>query len=416
MLFVTWYCCRKALQEEPAELIRPKAPDAGKKILLEYLPFWSKISFLNKVTIRNIFRYRQRLAMMLVGIGGCTALLVTGFGLRDSIVNVVDYQFQEVTTYDMTVYFSDGQTAEEQADFISDLSEDAENVMFYHQSSMDLDFDGKTREIYLIAAGEEITDFIDLHKGQEKIPVPGVNEVVISVGAAETVGIRVGDTVFMRNADLKTLELTVSGIYDNHVENYAIIHPDTFVSQWGEPAQEQMAFVKVGQGQDTYGLSAEIVGFSDVMNVSVSEDFANMVGNMMDALDLVVWVIVFCAGALAVIVLYNLTNINITERIREIATIKVLGFNAKETAMYVFKENLALTVIGSGLGLGLGYLLLLFVMSQIHIDIVYFKALVMPLSYVISIVLTILSACVVCFIFYFKLDKINMAEALKSVE
>lgn len=416
MLLVTWYCCRKALQEEPAELIRPKAPDPGKKIFLEYMPFWGRISFLNKVTIRNIFRYRQRLAMMLVGIGGCTALLVTGFGLRDSIVNVVDYQFQEVTTYDMTVYFSDGQTAEEQADFISDLSEDAENVMFYHQSSMDLDFDGKTREIYLIAAGEGITDFIDLHKGQEKIPVPGVNEVVISVGAAETVGIRVGDTVFMRNADLKTLELTVSGIYDNHVENYAIIHPDTFVSQWGELAQEQMAFVKVAEGQDTYGLSAEIAGFSDVMNVSVSEDFANMVGNMMDALDLVVWVIVFCAGALAVIVLYNLTNINITERIREIATIKVLGFNAKETAMYVFKENLALTVIGSGLGLGLGYLLLLFVMSQIHIDIVYFKALVMPLSYVISIVLTIFSACVVCFIFYFKLDKINMAEALKSVE
>ena len=141
-----------------------------------------------------------------------------------------------------------------------------------------------------------------------------------------------------------------------------------------------------------------------------------MVGSMMTALDNVVWVIVFCAGALAAIVLYNLTNININERIREIATIKVLGFNARETAMYVFKENLALTVIGSVLGLGLGYLMLLFVMSQIRIDMVYFKALVMPMSYVISVIMTILSACIVCFIFYFKLDKINMAEALKSVE
>ena len=416
MLLVTWYCCRKALQEEPAELIRPKAPDAGKKIFMEYLPFWGRISFLNKVTIRNIFRYRQRLAMMLVGIGGCTALLVTGFGLRDSIVNVVDYQFQEVTTYDMSVYFSDGQNQSEQADFISDLKEDAENVMFYHQSSVDMTFDGKVREIYLIAAGEGVTDFIDLHKDEETIPVPGLNEVVISVGAAEGMGIHVGDTVTMRNADLQTLELTVSGIYDNHVYNYAIIHPDTIEEQWGEPAALQMAFVKVGEGQDAHALSAKITGFSDVMNVSVSEDLAGMVSNMMEALDLVVWVIVFCAGALAVIVLYNLTNININERIREIATIKVLGFNAKETAMYVFKENLSLSAIGSVVGLGLGYLLLLFVMSQIRIDMVYFKALVMPVSYVISVVLTMLSACVVDFIFYFKLDKINMAEALKSVE
>ena len=416
MLLVTWYCCRKALQEEPAELIRPKAPDAGKKILMEYLPFWPKISFLNKVTIRNIFRYRQRLAMMMVGIGGCTALLVTGFGLRDSIVNVVDYQFQDVTTYDMSVYFSSGQTPEEQADFISDLSGETENILFYHQSSVDLDFDGKTREIYLIAAGEGITDFIDLHKGDEKIPVPGINEVVLSVGAAEGMGIDVGDTIRMRNADLQTLELTVSGIYDNHVYNYAIIHPDTMAQQWGEEVELQMAFVKIGENQDSYALSAEISGFSDVMNVSVSDDLASMVSNMMEALDLVVWVVVFCAGALAAIVLYNLTNININERIREIATIKVLGFNAKETAMYVFKENLALTVIGSVLGLGLGYLLLLFVMSQIRIDMVYFKALVMPLSYGLSIALTIVSACIVCFIFYFKLDKVNMAEALKSVE
>ena len=416
MLLVTWYCCRKALKEEPAELIRPKAPDAGKKILLEYLPFWKHISFLNKVTIRNIFRYRQRLAMMLVGIGGCTALLVTGFGLRDSIVNVVDYQFQEVTTYDMSVYFSEGQTAEQQADFIKDVAFGSENTMFYHQSSVDLEFDGRTREIYLIAAGEGVTDFIDLHEDETAIPYPGINEVVISVGAAEGMGMEVGDVIHMRNADLETLELTICGIYDNHVYNYAIIHPDTVTEQWGEPAPEQMAFIKVKEGQDAHQLSADITGMSGVMNVSVSEDLADMVGNMMEALDLVVWVIVFCAGALAVIVLYNLTNININERIREIATIKVLGFNAKETAMYVFKENLSLSAIGSAVGLGLGYLLLLFVMSQIRIDMVYFKALVMPVSYVISIVLTMLSACVVDFIFYFKLDKINMAEALKSVE
>jgi len=416
MLLVTWYCCRKTLKEEPAELIRPKAPDAGKKILMERLPFWHKISFLNKVTIRNIFRYRQRLAMMMVGIGGCTALLVTGYGLRDSIVNVVDYQFEEVTTYDMTVYFRDGQTPEEQAEFIQDVAFGAENVAFYHQSSIDLDHENRVKEIYLIAGNEKITEFIDLHCGENAISLPGQDEVVLSVGVAEALGINVGDSITMRNADMQELNVKVSGIYDNHVYNYAIVIPETLENQWDSLPEEQMAFVTAKEEQDVFALSAEISGFHDVMNVSVSEDLAEMVGNMMDALDLVVWVIVFCAGLLAAIVLYNLTNININERIREIATIKVLGFNAKETGAYVFKENLSLTVFGSILGLGLGYLLLLFVMSQIKIDMVWFKALVMPMSYVISIALTILSACVVDFIFYFKLDKINMAEALKSVE
>ena len=416
MLLVTWYCCKRTLAEAPAELIRPKAPDPGKKIMLEYLPIWRKISFLNKVTIRNIFRYRQRLAMMMVGIGGCTALLLTGFGLRDSIVNVVNYQFEEVTTYDMSVYFSENQTEEEQAEFLEDVSSYAENAMFYHQSSIDLNFDNHTKKIYLIASGHGLEDFIDMHTGDEKIPLPGVNEVVLSVGVSEALGINVGDQVQLRNADLQIMDLTVSGIYDNHVENYAIIIPETIEAQWNESSEMQMAFVKLRDGDSAHAASTEISALLDVMNVSVSEDMADMVGGMMDALDLVIWVIVFCAGLLAAIVLYNLTNININERIREIATIKVLGFNAGETGAYVFKENLSLSLIGSVVGLGLGYALLLFVMSQIKIDMVWFKAIAKPISYVISVVLTMAAACIVDFVFYFKLDKINMAEALKSVE
>jgi len=416
MLFVTWYCCRKALQEVPAELIRPKAPDAGKKILMEYLPFWHRISFLNKVTIRNIFRYRQRLAMMMVGIGGCTALLLTGFGLRDSIVNVVDYQFQEVTTYDLQVYFTGNQSEGDRYKFEGQLNGYAENVMFYHQESIEVEGESQTKEIYLMAGDEKIQEFIDFHKGEQQLPMPGINEVMLSVGVCEALDIRVGDRVTMRNADMQRLELTVSGIYDNHVNNYAIILPETIEAQWGYMPEIQMALVKAAEGQDDYSLSAMITDMDGVMNVAVSQDFADMVGSMMDALDLVVWVIVFCAGLLAAIVLYNLTNINITERIREIATIKVLGFNASETAAYVFKENLSLTAIGSVFGLGLGYLLLLFVMDQIKIDLVWFKALIMPASYGWSILLTMLSACIVDFVFYFKLDKINMAEALKSVE
>ena len=416
MLLVTWYCCRRTLMEEPAELIRPKAPEAGKKIFMEYLPFWHKISFLNKVTIRNIFRYRQRFAMMLVGIGGCTALLLTGFGLRDSIVNVVDYQFENVTVFDMTVYFSEAQTEEQQDRFRKLTKDCADNVMFFNQPSVELEHETQVKEIYLMTAGKKIEEFLNFKKGEEQLPMPGVNEVLLTVGVSENMGIKVGDQITMRNADMEVLELTVSGIYDNHVNNYAVIIPETVKAQWNRTPEQQMALVQVGEGQDVYDASTTITGLSDVLNVSISQDLADLVGSMMDALDLVVWVIVFCAGLLAVIVLYNLTNININERIREIATIKVLGFNASETAAYVFKENVSLTVIGAVFGLGLGYLLLVFVMQQIKIDMVWFKAMIMLPSYIWSVVLTMLSALVVNFVFYFKLDKINMAEALKSVE
>ena len=229
-------------------------------------------------------------------------------------------------------------------------------------------------------------------------------------------GLEVGDAVTMRNADMQRLNVTISGIYENHVDNFAIIVPQTIESQWGYLPDEQMALVMVAEDRDAHTLSALITGMDTVMNVTISEDMADMVANMMEALDLVIIVVVFCAGLLAATVLYNLTNINITERIREIATIKVLGFNSSESAAYVFKENLSLTAIGSIFGIGLGYLLLQFVMMQIKIDMVWFKALVMPISYVWSVGLTMLAACIVDFIFYFKLEKINMAEALKSVE
>ena len=416
MLFVTWYCCHKTLEEEPANLIRPKSPDAGKKIFLEIFPFWKKISFLNKVTIRNIFRYRQRLAMMLVGIGGCTALLVTGFGLKDSIVNIMDYQFQNITHYDLSVYFREENTELQEAEFLDAVGSEGVETMFFHQSNVEIDFDNQVKDIYMISAGEQLTDFITMRRKEQEVNMPGIDEALLSVGVAEAMGIRQGDTIVLRNTEMQTMELTVSGIYDNHVYNYVIVLPETIEAGWGELPEKQMAFVKTGEAVNNYTVSARISGLGNVMNVSVSEDVANMVRGMMDALDLVVMVVILCAGLLAVTVLYNLTNININERIREIATIKVLGFNYSETAAYVFKENMALTVAGSILGLVFGKLLLIFVMSQIKIDMVWFKAVAKPTSFIWAISLTLLSAIAVNLIFARKLETINMAEALKSVE
>jgi putative ABC transport system permease protein len=194
------------------------------------------------------------------------------------------------------------------------------------------------------------------------------------------------------------------------------MRPQTVEAQWGETPEDQMAFVQLKDGKDAHSAYSVISEMDNVLNVSVSEDLAKQVCSMLDALDMVVVTIVICAGLLAVIVLYNLTNISITERIREIATIKVLGFNSKETAAYVFKENLLLTGMGTVIGLLGGILLLEFVMSQIKVDFVWMYANLRPISYVWAVLLTGLSAVFVDFVLYFKLEKINMAEALKSVE
>ena len=413
-LLVTWYCCRRELRDVPAELIRPKPPVSGKQILLEKLPFWKNLKFLNKVAIRNIFRYRQRLAMMLLGIGGCTALLVTGFGIGDSVSDIVSYQFETVTLYDIGVTFEEALDEEGQAEFLAATPE--QEVLFCYQGGIDVDFDNSVKNVNFLALDGSLDGFMDLHKGDSPIPMPGENEVLISIGTATAMGIEVGDTVTLRNSDLEELDLTVSGVFDNNVYNYAIVSGDTLRGQWGRSPELQTAFVLANEGQEVHELGAQLAACEGVLTLTINQDTADTVGNMMSALDAVILVVVVCAGALAGIVLYNLTNINIQERIREIATIKVLGFNAGETASYVFKENLTLTVVGTALGLIAGKWLHALVMSYVRIDMVWFDNRVNTISYVIAAVLTILAAVIVDFVMYFKLEKINMAEALKSVE
>jgi putative ABC transport system permease protein len=366
--------------------------------------------------LRNIFRYRQRLLMMLIGIGGCTALLLTGFGIRDSICDIVDFQFKDVTLYDMEIRFEEALDEDDQAVFVQEVSRHVDEVIFAHQSSVEIDFGGSSRDIILISADHELTRFMDFHHNGKTVAMPGRGEAILSVGMAEKLGIQVGDSVLIRDPDMRSLELKISGIYDNYVYNYILVTPQTISDAWGEEPQQQMAYITVRDSQDVHVSATKVSGCEGVMNVSICADLAEQVGSMLEALNLVVLTVVICAGLLAVTVLYNLTNINITERLREIATIKVLGFNARESAAYVFKENLLLSAMGAFVGLFAGYALLLFVMSQIKVDMVWMPARLLPVSYVWSVVLTMLCACIVDFILYFKLEKINMAEALKSVE
>ena len=416
MLLVTWYCCRRSLKEVAAELIRPKPPTSGKKIFLEYLPFWKHIGFLNKVMLRNVFRYRQRMLMMLIGIGGCTALLLTGFGLRDTIAYTAVDQFENVTTNDLTVYFSESQTLEQQDAFREAMDRQASDILFFYQTSVDITFEGVSKEIYLVAGDESLKSFINFTQDGQKLGMPGPGKAFLSVGVAENLGVKVGDTVTLKDPDMRQLTVVVAGIYHNSVYNYAIVEPETLQSQWGAMPGSQMAFVRLEDYCDHHEAGALAGEQSAVMNVVVTDDIAGQVSSMLGALDAVVLTIIVCAGALAMIVLYNLTNINITERIREIATIKVLGFHANETAAYVFKENLLLSFMGMIVGLGGGWLLLKFVMDQIKVDMVWFVPTLGTGSILLGMVMTMLAACIVDFLLSFKLEKINMAEALKSVE
>ncbi len=415
-----YFSCRYELYSLPANLIRPKAPKSGKRIFLERFPFiWSRMKFLHKVSLRNIVRYKKRFFMMVLGIGGCTALLVTGFGIRDSVTNIADMQYDEIQIYDIGITFADGVQQTDMEELVTQSEGMLAKASCRYEESVDLDFDGRTKSIYLeIPENEqEISTFLNLHtKDGEKIPYPSEGEAVLTAKMAENMGIRQGDTAVLRDSDMNSITVTVSALCENFVYNYIYISKETYEKQLGKEPEYKSAYVLADEGVDIHGAAAFIADRDNVLSVSITGDMRERIGAMMESMDYIVLLIVVCAGSLAFIVLYNLTNINITERIREIATIKVLGFYAKETADYVFRENLALTAIGAVLGLALGKWLHAFVMYQINIDMISFKTLIQPVSYLWSILFTFCFAMMVNGFMYFKLEKINMAESLKSVE
>lgn len=294
-----------------------------------------------------------------------------------------------------------------------------ENAACLHEESVELDFGGKTKPVYMEVpeAAEEMDVFLSLHtpSGTE-IPYPGRGEAVLTAKIAENMGIKAGDRVVLRDNDRNSFTVTVSALCENFVSNYIYINNETYEEQLGRKPEYKSAYVSVKEGVDVHKAAAFISDRDNVLAVSVTMDMRERIGTMMESMDYIVILIIACAGSLAFIVLYNLTNINITERIREIATIKVLGFYAKETADYVFRENLALTAIGAVAGLGLGKWLHWFVMYNVNIDMISFKTLIEPDSYLWSLVLTFVFALLVNGVMYFKLEKINMAEALKSIE
>ena len=419
-LGTTWYVVHAELRQPAAELIRPKAPKAGKRILLERLPLiWNRLPFLHKVSIRNILRFKKRMVMMMIGIGGCTALLITGFGIQDSISSVVDYQYDEITRYDASVTFRHALDSDEQEAFLSVCDESgADGCLFVAEKSLDALSGGtvKTTNVVCPEAGS-MDGFIDLHT-QEKAPVayPQDGGCIISRGLAQALHLSAGGTITLQTGDMRRTELTVEAVFENYVYNYVYLTQTTWRDVFGEAPGYEAAWLTYRTDGDAQAASAALAGAENAVAVTLSQEFRSRVATMMQSLRYIVLVVVVGAAALAFIVLYNLTNINITEREREIATIKVLGFYDGETNRYVFRENIILTILGALVGLPMGKLLHAYVMGQIKIDLMCFDVRVAPLSYLISAALTLVFGLLVNLVLRRKIRAVDMSQALKSIE
>lgn len=411
----TYYTLYKELRSNAADLIRPKAPANGKRVLLERIGFiWKRLSFTGKVSVRNVFRYKKRFWMMVLGVGGCYGLLITGFGIKDSIADVCDCQFNEIQKYDMTVAFESDLLLNEREEFESLVNESG-SASYIESSSVDVSFGGKVKAATLVVFGDDIDEYVNfMDEAGNKLPLPEEDGAIINTKLATMLGVKAGDTLVLRDPDLNEIKVKVTGLMRNYVYNWVYITPETYMKQMGREPDYNTAYVKTDE--EFYSFGATLGNIDYVSSVTISDEMSKRIGNMMQSLNEIVLFVISCAAALAFIVIYNLTNINITERLREIATLKVLGFYSMETAAYVFRENFVLTGFGIIAGLFMGQALHRYVMYNINVEAVSFDTKILPQSYIYGVILTFVFALLVDFVLFFKLERIKMAESIKSVE
>lgn len=423
--FAAFAACRRELIEDPAILMRPKAPKNGKRILLERIGFvWNRIGFIWKVTLRNIFRYKKRFLMTVLGISGCTALILTGFGVRDSIQMIVDVQFGELNKYSMTAsYDSDEKT--EDVEYLKSLISNEKGVkeigMFHNQNAKVM-INNKEKEVTVVIPENKNTfkDFIELRERKSHTPIKLDNKgIVISEKAARNLDAKVGDKVKILNENDVSAEAVISGITENYVNHYIYMTNDYYKELFNRNADSNRIY---GVLDDSITIDQEDKMASKIIDSTCANGTVFTTGikdgfsDTIKSLNYVVLLMIVSAGALAFVVLYNLSNVNISERIREIATIKVLGFYDKEVSAYIYRENVILTLIGAVVGLGLGVILHQFIMITVEVENMMFGRLINPLSYAAAFILTIVMGTIVNLVMNKKLKKVEMVESLKSVD
>ena len=408
--------CFRELYSNPAVLIRPLPAASGKRILLERIkPLWKRLSFLKKVTLRNMFRYKKRLFMMLIGVSCCAGLVLTAFGVRDSMVNIADMQYNDIQKYQMEATFSDDKA-------LADITAmpEVEDYITCQGLRVEVSADETMRAVnyYSFKNTDKLSDFWNFKNGKSTVSFPMADiyskPVIISSGIANKLSLSVGSTIVIKNStNNKAIEATVSGIFDNYVDNFIITDAASQPTGFAEWV-ENTALLHTSTEEEA--LAESLMDISGVTAVNQLSKTRNSVDIALDSLNYIIWLIVAFAGVLEFVVIFNLTNINIAERRREIATVQVLGFFPKEQNSYVLRENLVLSIISSFIGLPLGILFHNAVMKLIVIDRITFDISIDPLSYVVALVCTILFAMLVNQFMKRRIDRIPMAESLKAVE
>ncbi|MGO3731680.1 MAG: FtsX-like permease family protein [Vagococcus sp.] len=417
---------RVDLLSTPAVLMRPKAPKPGKRIWLERLPhIWKRLNFNQKVTARNLFRYKQRMLMTVLGIAGCMAMIITGFGLKDSIGDIVDIQFSRIWHYDATVTYNPDATLDESKQYATEKEniKALDQQLLVSQKKVEVSKKGYSEQDVIIDTPKDVTSlpqFITFADRQTKDTFTLDDKgVIINEKLSNLFDVSIGDKLDITDGDDKTYQVTVRHIAENYAMHFMYMTPAYYDKVFSETPTYQVELLTVNtslSSKQEETLAETLMDTKKAINVTFTSQIGKAMDDTMGSLNIVVWVLIVSAAMLAFIVLYNLTNINISERIRELSTIKVLGFYDKEVTMYVYRENNILTLLGIGLGCLLGKWLHGFVLKTAEIDMMMFPPDIHLISYVYSALLTSFFSFVVMVVMHRRLKKVDMIEALKSNE
>ena len=413
----TVHSAYKELRDEPSSLMRPKAPKMGKKVILEKIPFiWKRLNFSSKTTVRNVFRYKKRALMTIIGISGCTALILAGFGLRDSIKDIAEYQYGRVFEYDLVVSLN--KEDEELVNLVKN-SDIVESVSLTDSLSGSISAEGIKRDtsIIVVENTEDFKNVANLRDIDSGNIIDLSNEgVLISDKLASLLEIEKGENITLTDSDNNEFEYKVLGIVENYIGHYVYINKDLYESKEND-FNINTLFIKYKEGNnDNEAFEEMLLDDNSVTSITVVENSLEHVRDLLKSLDLVVMILIISSALLAFVVLYNLANVNISERVREIATLKVLGFYDKEVDNYINRESIILTCIGIVIGLIAGVFLTGFVISTCETENMRFARNILLHSYIYSILITSVFSIIVNFATHFVLKKINMVESLKSIE
>lgn len=418
-----YVACRRELTAQPSQLMRPKAPKNGKRVLFERIPFlWNRLSFSMKVTVRNVFRYKTRVLMTILGTGGCTALILAGFGMQYSISSIVDKQYKTIFHHDVMIALEDNTTSTQLADLNDTLSSTTylDDFMHVYSKNIDASSPASTRAAYLFVAEDtkHLSTFIDFHTRIEKTALTLGNEgIIINEKLAKLLKVQVGDSISLHENNL-IQEVPITGIMENYTLNYIYMSSAFYEQTFQKPADPNLVIASMREEstKQESELATLLLQQDAVLGLSYTRETGKTFANMIGSLNIIVGVIILFAGALAFIVLYNLTNINVNERIRELATIKVLGFYDGEVSAYIYRENTISAMLGMFTGLGIGIVLHRFIIQTAEVELVMFNPAIHQSGFLYACLLTMFFTLVVNIALHFRLKKIDMVESLKSVE